>query len=72
MKTPKQRVLRVYPNAHAVHAKAAHFWWIHRNAWPKAPHLDNKSLGTGDTAKQAWANAAEQLPRGLRLSESTQ
>lgn len=54
--TPKQKVLKVYPNAYAAD------WY---SEWVITALFVKKAerLGTGNTQDEAWASAAANLPK---------
>lgn len=61
MRTPKQRVLAKYPESIAwPWADCVQIYSKRHNS----PPLGNKTLGTGKTARQAWADAARSISYG--------
>lgn len=57
--TPKQRVLKLWPRSRA-HKMTETSWFIYALSKPNKIEVE---IGTGLTARDAWADAAERLSR---------
>lgn len=57
--TPKQRVLRRYPNATCTWLYSFRFWAVHANAGVAAGPLND--VLDGKSPRSAWAGAARSL-----------